>query len=78
MIGSPIISRTGPRRNHLTGRPVYTEHTTSLPLYVGVASYPDPRMARNAHPPTSVLLALPLGYLPFREAALAWNLARVS
>ena len=65
-------------RNHLTGRPVYTEHTTSLPLYVGVASYPDPRMARNAHPPTSVLLALPLGYLPFREAALAWNLVSLS
>jgi alpha-1,2-mannosyltransferase len=60
-------------RNHLTGRPVYTEHAVSLPLYLGMASYPDLRMTRNAHPPTSVLIAMPLGHLPFREAALAWN-----
>jgi Glycosyltransferase family 87 len=29
----------------------------------------------NAHPPAAVLLALPLAYLPYRDAALVWNLS---
>ena len=79
-IGSRIISRTwASPANRLAGRPVYAEHAITLPLYGGMASYPDPRIARNAHPPTSVLIAIAgSARLAFREAALAWNLVSMA
>jgi hypothetical protein len=65
-------------RNVVTGRPVYSEHAISLPLYLGLTANPDPRIARNAHPPTSVLLALPLARVPYPDAVLAWNLVSLA
>ncbi len=58
---------------------MYSEHATSLPLYLGLTVVnPDPRIARNAHPPTSVLLALPLARVPYPDAVLAWNLVSLA
>jgi alpha-1,2-mannosyltransferase len=63
-------------RNCLEGRPVYTPHETTMPRYLGQA--PDlasPTFVEiDAHPPTAVLLALPLAGLSYRQAHLAWGL----
>src|ERR1041385_2978084 len=63
-------------RNWFEGLPVYTRHEVTLPRYLG---YPvDETMSLlsgvNAHPPTSVVLALPLAHLDYSDALLAWNL----
>jgi hypothetical protein len=61
-------------RNYWVGMPVYTPHSTSVPRHLGLPSNPVQSIEHNAHPPTSVLLALPLGRLPYPDAVFAWNL----
>jgi hypothetical protein len=63
----------GSARNHLVGLPVYTEHAISIPRHLGLALNPVNSIDYNAHPPTSVLLALPLARLPYPDAVFAWN-----
>ncbi len=60
-------------RNYWSGYPIYTSHSTSVPLYLGLPSNPSPNIEYNIHPPTSVLLALPLGRFTYSDAALAGN-----
>jgi hypothetical protein len=60
-------------RNVLCGLPVYTEHTQTIPSYVGDVDPICYRNLVNAHPPTSVLLLLPFAPIPYRPALLAWN-----
>ena len=63
-------------RNYREGLPLYTPHSVTIPRYLG----PGIRVADglmievNAHPPTSVLLALPFSLLHYPDAVLAWNL----
>ena len=64
----------GSSRNYLTGLPVYTEHSISIPHHLGLPRNPDPGIERNAHPPTAVLLTLPLAWLSYSDAVLVWNL----
>jgi glycosyl transferase family 87 len=64
----------GSARNHLIGTPVYTRHTISIPQHLGLPSNPIPSIEYNAHPPTSVLLALPLAQLNYPDAVLVWNI----
>jgi hypothetical protein len=72
-------------RNFLDGRPVYTPQADSYkyylpPVYVWpslpLPPVPPDRMfiEVNAHPPTSVLLVLPLALLSYPNATLVWNL----
>jgi len=65
-------------RNYWGGLPIYTGHAVTLPLYLGLdPSYPKYGLILievNAHPPTSVLLALPLAFLCYQDAVLVWNL----
>jgi hypothetical protein len=62
-------------RNYFEGLPIYTKHWTTAPLYLGITVARDPAaVVVNAHPPTSVLLALPFAGLDFSTAFLAWNL----
>ncbi len=63
-------------RNWFVGLPVYTSHHVTAPRYIDLHPVPaDPFFpAVNAHPPTAVLLALPLGVLSFPHAFLVWNL----
>ena len=62
-------------RNHLNGLPVYSPHAVTIPLYLGRPQADwEKDIAYNAHPPTSVVLALPFARLPLRDAVLAWNL----
>lgn len=63
-------------RNRFQGLPIYTPHEITLERYVGIRPNTADRyfIAVNAHPPTSVLLALPFAALPFTEALPLWNL----
>lgn len=65
-------------RNFAEGGKVYANQRTIAGKYLGAA----PEVAENflpwnAHPPVSVLLALPLGKLSYSDAQLAWNLANL-
>ncbi len=63
-------------RNLVEGLPVYTGHEHTVERYLGRPLDPDRSVVLvNAHPPTSVLLALPLAWLDFDGAFLAWNIA---
>ncbi len=57
----------------MVGLPVYTHHATSIPRHLGVPFDAASGINYNAHPPTSVLLALPLARLDYPDAVLAWN-----
>ena len=61
-------------RNRIEGIPVYTPHEVTATRYLGVRVDPnDPFFVPvNAHPPTSVLLAMPLAGLDYGDAFLAW------
>jgi len=63
-------------RNFLEGSPLYTNHRVSIPRYLGRTSLDasDLFVEVNAHPPTSILLSIPFGTLPYRPALLIWNL----
>jgi hypothetical protein len=63
----------GSARNFLVGLPVYASHSTSIPRHLGLSSNPNPSIEYNAHPPTSVLLTLPLARLDYPDAVLVWN-----
>src|SRR3954462_15183831 len=55
-------------RNLLSGLPIYTEHTVTIPRYVGQVDPICYSNLINAHPPTSVLLLLPVAWLDYRPA----------
>jgi hypothetical protein len=60
-------------RNHFAGLPVYLPQRESLRIHCSLE--PPPHFLEyNAHPPTSVLLTLPLGKLDYANAFLVWNL----
>jgi hypothetical protein len=66
-------------RNYFEGQPIYEDQETSLARYLDFQRDPAQPTDRffiqvNAHPPTSVLLALPLAHLDYPDAVLAWNL----
>jgi alpha-1,2-mannosyltransferase len=63
-------------RNLRRGLPIYTDLEQSAGLYLGYKRRPGEEMpfVKNAHPPTSVLLALPFAFLNYPNATLTWNL----
>jgi hypothetical protein len=74
-------------RNYLSGVPIYTNQEVAVQRYlgfqVGPASRQSPSQGEtrvgvaipvNAHPPSSVLLTLPLALLSYPDAVLVWNL----
>ena len=63
----------GAARNYWVGLPVYTPHSMSIPRHLGLPSNPVKSIEYNAHPPTSVLLALPLARFDYPDAVMAWN-----
>ena len=64
----------GSARNYRVGLPIYTPHAISIPRHLSVISNSMPSIEYNAHPPTTVFLMLPLGWLGYPDAVLAWNL----
>lgn len=65
-------------RNYRNGLPVYSPHAVTMPMYLGREQLDWERdIAYNAHPPTSVLLALPVTGLEISDAMFAWNMATI-
>jgi hypothetical protein len=64
-------------RNLLAGRPTYSPLSDTSLEYVGVPLDKN-ALQFNAHPPTSVLLAVPLAGLGYQDAFLAWDLATLA
>jgi hypothetical protein len=63
-------------RNHFAGHPVYEHQVASAARHMPEMGYTEQTLVLhyNAHPPGSVLLALPVAGLGYRDAHLAWNL----
>lgn len=63
-------------RNLFSGAPVYESQRASSQRYLGCAPEGDAHffLEVNAHPPTAVLLGLPLARLDYPTAVLVWNL----
>ena len=63
-------------KNLLNGLPIYSSQRVMWEMYVGESRSQDLPVwiEVNAHPPTSVLLALPFAGLDYQDAVLAWNL----
>jgi hypothetical protein len=74
--GGDFFQEWASAKNAIRGLPVYTPQEISAQLYVGYDLKPGEVFVIrwNAHPPTSVLLALPFAYLSYSDATLAWNL----
>jgi hypothetical protein len=68
-----FIQEYSSARNALSGRPLYTPLGDTAAEYLGAAGEWK-GLKYNAHPPTSVLLVLPLAGLPYADAFLAWEL----
>lgn len=66
----------GSIRNWFTGRPIYAHHRETIPIHLGIdlGSATKLTLEYNAHPPPSVLLLLPLGWLGFLDALVAWHI----
>ena len=61
-------------RNFFTGHPIYENQQITLREYLGLTVAPGGFVLEyNAHPPTSVLLVLPFGLLPYGTALALWN-----
>jgi hypothetical protein len=69
-------------RNYACGLPIYSDHQFAVERHLGYyddAPLPNVHRAAyfikvNAHPPTAILLALPLASLDYPDAVLVWNL----
>lgn len=66
-----FIQEWASARNFWEGAPLYEDLATAVPRHLD-AQY-DGEVRVNAHPPTSILLALPFGQLGFRQSVLLWN-----
>lgn len=63
-------------RNYFEGLPIYAPQEETAWRYLRYRPEQSPTAVFcrvNGHPPTSVLLALPLGKLPYAQAFLLWN-----
>jgi len=63
-------------RSYYDGKPIYGDLTEVIPKYLG-RPYDDV-VRVNAHPPTSILLVLPLGKQPYSQAYFLWNLISIA
>ncbi len=63
-------------KSAVQGLPVYSSLDVTVPRFLGLQKRPGTEWhwSVNVHPPSSVLLALPLQGLEYRTAFLVWNL----
>jgi hypothetical protein len=77
-VGVDFFQEWASARNLFTPLPIYTNHKVTIPLYLGYDASDLGRIKVdidvNAHPPTSVLLAVPLAGLDYPDAVFVWNL----
>ena len=62
-------------KNLSHGLPIYTDLEQTASLYLGYKRRPGEELlfTKNAHPPSSILLAIPFTLLSYPDATLAWN-----
>ena len=70
-------------RNWRESLPIYTPQRVTVERYLGIRWVPEgPRadyfLEINAHPPTSVLLALPFGMLDYADAFVLWDVVSLA
>jgi hypothetical protein len=71
-------------RNYLSGSPIYLDLKQAVERYLGfkISEKGEPgvrvSLEVNAHPPTSVLLVLPLSIFSYPDAVLVWNLMSIA
>lgn len=65
-------------RNAASGRPVYAPVAEAVERYLGLQKVPDGSWDVNVHPPSSVLLALPLQGFAYPTAFRIWNLVSLA
>jgi Glycosyltransferase family 87 len=66
-------------RNIFTGFAIYENQEITLRHHMGYQRRPNEFfLERNAHPPTSVLLAVPFAWLNYWDALTAWNLVSLA
>ncbi|MCO6459047.1 MAG: DUF2029 domain-containing protein [Pirellulaceae bacterium] len=65
-------------RNAVSGRPVYAPVAEAVERYLGLQKVPDGSWDVNVHPPSSVLLALPLQGFAYPTAFRIWNLVSLA
>lgn len=69
----------GSARNYRLGLPVYTSHAVSMPIHLHRPQADwESDIQYNAHPPVSVVLAMPFSGLELPDAVLSWNLVTLS
>jgi hypothetical protein len=61
-------------RNYLNGHPIYESAAAAMARYPEGPKQGEVRLSMNAHPPTSILLGIPLAWMSYSEAFLLWNL----
>ena len=61
-------------KNYREGLPIYTDQTIAVQRYLDAVPTNRLYIHVNAHPPSSVLVALPLSWLSYADAFLTWNL----
>ncbi|MDA1055138.1 MAG: glycosyltransferase family 87 protein [Planctomycetota bacterium] len=60
-------------RNLLTGRPIYLPIEKTFEPYLGLQAQDELNWDINVHPPTAVLLAIPLAWMNYYDATVVWN-----
>jgi hypothetical protein len=62
-------------KNYLSGTPVYANQTEALLRHTGlIPTRAEDMLPWNAHPPASVAMTIPFGFLDYPDAHLAWNI----
>jgi hypothetical protein len=67
-------------KNLMVGSPIYADLEESARVYLRYTLAPGEQMRirRNAHPPTSVLAAIPFALLDYPNGMLAWNITSLA
>lgn len=69
-----LYQEWGSARNWRTGLPIYSPHRQTIPQHLGLDIHDKVLFIEyNAHPPTMVLFALPLGYMSYMDALVVWH-----
>ncbi len=79
-VGGDFFQEWSSGRNYFCGAPIYMDLKLAIERYLGFQISENGKqgvrveLEVNAHPPTSVLVTLPLAMLAYRDAVLVWNL----
>ncbi len=76
-VGNDFFQEWASARNWREGLPIYRDLRDAVQRYLGAENV-HIIVPVNAHPPTSVLVALPLAWFDYPDAVFAWNLVMLA